>query len=47
MCIRDRYRQDGELTYTDYTPRHVLYFIPDVERIRDERKQNGRRTKKH
>lgn len=42
-----QYRKDGELTYTDYTPRHVLYFIPDVERIRDERKQNGRRTKKH
>lgn len=42
-----QYRKNGELTYTDYTPRHVLYFIPDVERIRDECKQNGRRTKKH
>lgn len=42
-----QYRKDGELSYTDYTPRHVLYFIPDVERIRDERKQNGRRKKKY
>lgn len=41
-----KYREDGELTYTDYTPRHVLYFIPDVERIRDERKIFRRRKSK-
>ncbi len=42
-----QYRKDGELTYTDYTPRHVLYFIPDVQRIRDERQKTKRRKKKH
>lgn len=41
-----QYRKDGELTYTDYTPRHILYFIPDVERIRDERRVIKRRKKK-